>query len=123
MSVDLFYKTVPDETVKRSMALIILSAVVISMVLVLIESGSLWQPVPDGGPEAEPLACLFETVSAFGTVGLSMGLTPFLSGWSKFWIISLMIIGRLGMLTFAYLLAGNRRDPGYEYIEENVMIG
>ena len=123
LSVEIFHKTVPDETVKRSMALIILSAAVIFMVLVLIESGNVWWPVPEGSPEAEPLACLFETVSAFGTVGLSMGLTPFLTVWSKFWIIVLMIIGRLGMLTFAYLLAGNRRDPGYEYSEENVMIG
>ncbi len=66
---------------------------------------------------------LFETVSAFGTVGLSMGVTESLSGFGKFLIIILMLIGRIGPLSVAYALA---RRPGrikLEFAEENVMIG
>ncbi|MBD3234869.1 MAG: hypothetical protein GF315_14190 [candidate division Zixibacteria bacterium] len=66
---------------------------------------------------------VFETVSAFGTVGLSMGVTESLSGFGKFLIIILMLVGRIGPLSVAYALA---RRPGrikLEFAEENVMIG
>ena len=69
------------------------------------------------------LAYLFETVSAFGTVGLSMGITPDLNLWGKGWIIGMMIIGRVGVLTFAYVVVGTGTFNGIEYSEENLMIG
>jgi trk system potassium uptake protein TrkH len=65
----------------------------------------------------------FETVSAFGTVGLSMGVTPNLSVWGKSWIILMMIIGRVGILTFSYIIVGSGNVSGVEYSEENLMIG
>ena len=69
------------------------------------------------------LAYFFETVSAFGTVGLSMGITPDLSLWGKCWIILTMIIGRVGVLTFSYIIAGAGAVNGIEHSEENMMIG
>jgi trk system potassium uptake protein TrkH len=69
------------------------------------------------------LAYLFETVSAFGTVGLSMGITPELNDWNKYWIILTMIIGRVGVLTFSYIIVGTGTTRGIEYSEENLMIG
>jgi trk system potassium uptake protein len=69
------------------------------------------------------LAYLFETVSAFGTVGLSMGITPELNTWGKCWIILMMIIGRVGVLTFAYIVVGTGTINGVEYSEENMMVG
>jgi trk system potassium uptake protein TrkH len=69
------------------------------------------------------LEYLFETVSAFGTVGLSMGITPNLSDWGKSWIVLMMIIGRVGILTFSYIIVGSGDVCGVEYSEENLMIG
>ena len=69
------------------------------------------------------LAYLYVTVSAFGTVGLSMGVTPFLSTWGKCWIILMMIIGRVGVLTFSYIIVRTGITNGIEYSEENLMVG
>ena len=69
------------------------------------------------------LTYFFETVSAFGTVGLSMGMTPNLNLWGKCWIVLTMIIGRVGVLTFSYIIAGSGFKNGKEHSEENMMIG
>ena len=74
--------------------------------------------------ETAPLkAILFEELSAMGTVGLSLGLTPHLSPTGKCIIILSMLIGRIGL--FAFLLVLGRRAIGakYAYPEENVMLG
>jgi trk system potassium uptake protein TrkH len=52
-----------------------------------------------------------------------MGVTSSLSLWGKFWIIVLMFIGRVGVLTFAYIVVGGGTETGIEYSEENIMIG
>ena len=66
---------------------------------------------------------LFEELSAMGTVGLSLGLTPHLSSAGKCIIILSMLVGRIGPLTF--LLALGRRAIGnkYSYPEEDVVLG
>jgi trk system potassium uptake protein TrkH len=74
---------------------------------------------------AEPrfLALMFEAVSAFGTVGLSTGITPSLSGAGKLVLVALMYAGRVGPLTLV-LAVGPRADRGrFRYAEENVMVG
>ncbi len=65
----------------------------------------------------------FETVSAFGTVGLSLGITPELTGPAKALIVGLMFIGRLGPLTLVHLLARGRQRERFYHAEESVMIG
>ncbi|MBN1654899.1 MAG: ATPase [Deltaproteobacteria bacterium] len=65
---------------------------------------------------------LFEQISAFGTVGLSTGLTPKLTGAGKLWIITTMFVGRLGPLTMASW-AFSRKTPGVRYPEGRIMIG
>ena len=67
----------------------------------------------------------FEVFSAFGTVGLTMGLTPDLSVVGKLVIISLMYIGRVGVMTviFSLLVKANKAEPNYKLPEESVMIG
>jgi trk system potassium uptake protein TrkH len=52
-----------------------------------------------------------------------MGITPQLSTWGKFWIILMMVVGRVGVLTFAYIVVGAGTSGGIEYSEENVMVG
>ena len=73
--------------------------------------------------EATFAQILFEVTSAFGTVGLSTGITPALSDLARVLIIMTMFIGRLGPLTVAVAL-GQRARPGrVEFIEDRVMIG
>jgi len=71
----------------------------------------------------EPLALLFETVSAFSTTGMSTGITPKLSVAGKLLIIVTMLIGRVGPLTVALALSAQARRPAHELPEERVMIG
>jgi trk system potassium uptake protein TrkH len=65
---------------------------------------------------------LFEQISAFGTVGLSTGVTPNLSIIGRLWIIATMFMGRLGPLTLAMLMF-TRKAPGVRYPEGRIMIG
>jgi trk system potassium uptake protein TrkH len=64
---------------------------------------------------------IFECVSAFATVGLSMGITTHLSSCSKIFLIILMFIGRLGPLTIAFSWRASAKR--FHYIEENILIG
>lgn len=70
------------------------------------------------------ITILFEVVSAYGTVGLSAGLTPKLSSIGQSVIIFTMFLGRLGPLTIAFALAIRQRRKQYiRYPEERVIIG
>jgi trk system potassium uptake protein TrkH len=69
------------------------------------------------------LKILFETVSAFGTVGLSMGLTPGLTVFGKIIISVTMFVGRLGPLTVAIALAEQNEKENYRYPKGKFMIG
>lgn len=69
------------------------------------------------------LMILFETTSAFATVGLSMGLTPELSDLGKVLICLAMFAGRLGLLTLAYALGPKQGKPLYKYPEGKMIIG
>ncbi len=68
------------------------------------------------------LDVLFETISAFGTVGLSMGLTGSLTIFGKFIIIFTMLIGKLGPLTFAFAFAKQTPDI-IKYPTEDILTG
>lgn len=74
---------------------------------------------------ADILTLLFEVTSAFGTVGLSLGITPNLSEIGKAAIILTMFIGRVGPLTLAFVLS-QKRNKGIchiKYPDERIMIG
>lgn len=73
-------------------------------------------------PTATLEAIMFETVSAFGTTGLSLGLTGELSAPGQLIIIALMLIGRVGPLSLGYLMA-NRRTPVTRFASASVQIG
>ena len=66
---------------------------------------------------------LFETVSAFGTVGLSSGITADLSVWGKSLLAATMFVGRLGPLTLALALGQSPQRAIYRYSQERVRIG
>lgn len=69
------------------------------------------------------LMILFETTSAFGTVGLSMGLTPELTVIGKILISFTMFAGRLGPITLAYALSKKQNKELYRHPEGNMIIG
>ncbi len=73
-------------------------------------------------PEYTFMQILFEVVSAFGTVGLSTGITPDLSAWSKVILIFTMFIGRLGPLTIATIWSFKAMS-NVSYSEETITIG
>lgn len=74
-------------------------------------------------PGKDFLMLLFETTSAFATVGLSMGLTPELSPAGKCLIIFTMFAGRVGPLTIAYAITMRRNPDPFRYPKGKIMIG
>lgn len=72
--------------------------------------------------EKDSLDLIFEQVSAFGTVGLSTGVTPHLSPAGKLWITISMFVGRLGPLSCA-MLVSHRGIGSVRYPEERMMVG
>jgi trk system potassium uptake protein TrkH len=66
---------------------------------------------------------LFEVFSAMGTVGLTRGITPLLPVLSKIVVIILMYFGRLGSLSVALAMSGQRERPHFHNISEEILIG
>ena len=69
------------------------------------------------------LTCLFESASAVGTVGLTLGITPSLSIASKLILILLMFLGRVGGLTMVYAVIPQIRHGNARRITERVTVG
>ena len=69
------------------------------------------------------LSVLFEATSAFGTAGLTLGITSSLSVIGKIVIIISMYIGRVGPLTVALALTHRQKKQGYKYPEGKILIG
>lgn len=119
--VNYFYRRVPDEIVSRAVAIVFFSMLVIVVMLMIL---SVTEPGLQGGRPGEGfLSLLFEIVSAFGTVGLSTGVTSSLSVSGKLLLTILMLVGRLGPLTVAIALAAREVRPRFRYAEERLMIG
>jgi Trk-type K+ transport system membrane component len=74
-------------------------------------------------PSFSLLEILFEVSSAFGTVGLTLGITPELSTAGKVVIMLLMFIGRIGLLTFLFFMGGKPDKHPYHYPKERIIIG
>jgi trk system potassium uptake protein TrkH len=120
--VNIWNRTIPKDLITRTIAIIFASAFsvfLITSVLLLGEAENL-QPLQSRHFFVE---YLFETTSAFGTVGLSMGVTPRLNDLQKLAIILIMFAGRVGPLTLAFSLARRSTKKGIAYAEESVMVG
>jgi len=111
--ITLFWRTLPRTLVSRA-----LSVLAAASLLVLLSTLALM--VSDG---LELLPALFEVTSAFGTVGLSLDVTPYLSTFGKILISVVMFLGRVGPITFIVALAARQRTPQYKYPEEEIAIG
>jgi trk system potassium uptake protein len=112
---DLYRRSIPIEVVQKAVMVLCASLLLVCgsfCVMLIVE------------PEKDFIGLFFETVSAFGTVGLSTGITGALSTAGRIVITLLMFIGRLGPLTigFAFMLRKGR-SANYSYSEERIMIG
>lgn len=66
---------------------------------------------------------IFEICSAFGTTGLSLGITSELTTVSKFVLVALMFIGRIGILSFLFTFKNDKKSGKYHYPTERIIIG
>jgi trk system potassium uptake protein len=110
-----FGRRIPAALQRQALAIVIVGVGVIGTALF-----TLALLMPDGTPL---LDLLFETVSAFGTVGLSTGITPELTGPAKGLVCALMLFGRLGPITLGSALLFRRSRRRFGYPEERLMIG
>ena len=117
------YRSIPEETVQRAVGLFVVGFLVVTgailfYAMVQMEPG---EPARGGGF----LVYMFEAVSAFNTVGLSMGGTGDLTESGKLVTILLMYVGRVGPLTFASAIALRRpaTSSEFRYAYEDVIIG
>ena len=120
--VNIWNRTIPKDLITRTISIIFAAAFavfLITSVLLLAEAENL-QPLQSRHFFVE---YLFETTSAFGTVGLSMGVTPKLNDLQKLAVILIMFAGRVGPLTLAFSLARRSTKRGITYAEESVMVG
>jgi len=109
----MFNRAVPKESISRAMAIFTISLIlVLSGVFVLLFSENCLF-----------IEILFEVISAFGTVGLSMGITGKLSVFGKLIICLIMFLGRVGSLTVVVALAKAKSKIDVRYPEETVLIG
>lgn len=113
-NVNAFGRQIPDDDVRKSMVVFMLSlGMCFGCVLFLTAT-----------EEQSLIAIIVEVASAFGTTGLSMGITAELSMTGKLVIALLMFIGRIGMLyTLLLFIPKERRDSGYKYPQEKIIIG
>jgi trk system potassium uptake protein TrkH len=120
--VTVFNRTVPRELLNRMVSILLaatLAVVLVASILLMAAPDKAGAP-PDRG---QFITYLFETVSAFGTVGLSMNATPHLTAIQKLAVILMMIAGRVGPLTLAFSLARATGRKQVVYAEEGIMVG
>ena len=118
----LFHRTIPQVALDRGAAIVIagISLVIIaSSVLMVTET---YGDTP-GESRRDMISILFETISAFGTVGLSMGATPLLTYAGKIVLTIVMFMGRIGPMTLALAISRKQGAVQYRYAEENIMVG
>lgn len=107
------------DLIKRAVSIFVIAMLAISIGFFLMMAFE---------PEMSSKNILFELLSAYGTVGLSRGITPFLSVYSKSLLILFMFIGRVGPLTIAYVITDTekrlRQNQGhYTLPPSNIVLG
>ena len=111
---EIFMKKISKDIVYKSLTLVFIGLsliITVTMILSYTEVG------------ASFIELLYETVSAFTTAGLTLGLTPSLSIIGKVLIIIMMYLGRVGPLTVVLALTREKRDNGIKYPEGKILIG
>lgn len=113
-TIQIFKREIQLIDVFRSYAVIILAGFMVlaaTMALILTE------------PAASLIEIVFEITSAFGTCGMSLGITEDLSSPGKLIIMALMFIGRVGLISFLFTIGGKTDPTKFHYPKERVIIG
>ena len=112
-NIKIFKREIHEEDVIKSLVVTILASglCIVSIIILSITE------------KAPLIKIIFEVCSAFGTTGLSLGLTPDLSTVGKFVIITLMFIGRIGLTSFIFIIGGKEKKDNYHYPKERIIIG
>jgi len=111
--IEVYRREIADISVRRAFAIISLSLIVIGMGVMIIS-------VFDN--EKGLMNIAFECFSAYSTVGLSLGITGNLSVVSKFVLIGIMIVGRVGMLSIVIAIFNKVKHKNYRYPTEEITI-
>ncbi|MFV0545995.1 MAG: TrkH family potassium uptake protein [Bacteroides sp.] len=111
--VEAFGRELSPDSIRRSNATVVMS---LGMIFIFIFLISLFDP------QASLMSIAFECVSALGTVGASLGLTPLLSDESKLLISVLMFVGRVGLITLMLGIVRQKKHTKYRYPSDNIII-
>lgn len=114
-SIKVFNKEIDPIDINRAFAVMVLATLICFIGLLLILSFE--------NGKYGLLEIFFEVMSAFGTCGLSLGITADLSNLSKVVIMILMFIGRVGLISFIIMLGGKAEPEKFRYPKERIMIG
>ena len=112
--IQLFGRRISSESVARAFAIVCISLIIIGIGIILL---LIFEP-----KNTDLLTIVFECFSAYGTVGLSLNFTPTISEASKYVLIALMFLGRIGMLNLLYGMLQEINHQFYEYPKENITI-
>lgn len=119
--VSIFKRSIKSEDISRSIAITFGALIVIITITIFLMISEL-KGIPHSHSRGAFLEMLFEVVSAYGTVGLSTGVTSKLTLIGKFLITITIFIGRLGPLTLAIAIR-KKAKGAFKYCEEDVMAG
>ena len=110
---DLFGRRIVDETIRTA-------ATILVLYVTLFFGGGVIMSMIEGLPM---MTCLFETASAIGTVGLTLGITPQLGFWSRILLIGLMFFGRVGGLTLIFAAISGKTKHFSKLPQEKITVG
>ncbi|MCX5925859.1 MAG: potassium transporter TrkG [Cyanobium sp. LacPavin_0920_WC12_MAG_63_22] len=114
-------RQIPDTVVLRAVGVVMASAIFVILMALLLGIG----PTTSGEPTRTTfnfLEKLFTCVSAFGTVGLDLGVTAQLNRWGQLVLMVGMFVGRLGILLLLSAIYGSRPQPRVGYPREEIYI-
>ncbi len=119
--------TLFKRTVNRKTCIKAISGIIMGIIIVMLVSSAVMLIEKDGSVNDAGYYfmedIMFETFSAFGTTGLSTGVTPYFSSASKYLFMATMFFGRVGMITVGLMIFSHGSKPPFRYPEESLMIG
>jgi trk system potassium uptake protein TrkH len=119
---NVFRRTLPETAVTKTLSLVMTALLFVALASFLLLAVQL-RGMPAAASRGVFLEYTFEAISAFATVGLSLGATAKLVPAGKMIVILLMFVGRVGLLTVAFTMIRRSREDAVQYAEENIMIG
>ncbi len=116
-----FRRTLTEASMSKATSVVMISAAVITLAVLVLMVSELGG-VSHTRTQGRFMELFFETISAFGTVGLSTGITDTLTPLGRVTISALMFVGRLGPMVIG-LAVSRERINRFQFAEENIMIG